>query len=58
MQTSEFTDYSTILMDLEHLIKKLEYKCLHKKHDGYISDIAQAQSKLVDLMVWMTKEQK
>ena len=45
MKTSEFIDYSTLLMDIERITKRLEYKCLHKQYEGYMADIAELQSK-------------
>ena len=56
MQTSEFIDYSTLLMDIERITKRLEYKCLHKQYEGYMADIAELQSKTTLLGVWMTEE--
>ena len=56
MKTSEFIDYSTLLMDIERITKRLEYKCLHKQYEGYLADIAELQSKTTLLGVWMTDE--
>ena len=56
MKTSEFIDYSTLLMDIERITKRLEYKCLHKQYEGYLADIAELQSKTTLLGVWMTEE--
>ena len=56
MKTSEFIDYSTLLMDIERITKRLEYKCLHKQYEGYMADIAELQSKTTLLGVWMTDE--
>ena len=56
MQTSEFIDYSTLLMDIERITKRLHDKCLHKKYEGYMADIAELQSKTTLLGVWMTEE--
>lgn len=56
MKTSEFIDYSTLLMDIERITKRLEYKCLHKQYEGYMADIAELQSKTTLLGVWMTEE--
>lgn len=53
----EFKDYSTILMDLERTLKSLEQKCLHKKYDGYITEIGHAHSKLSELLIWIAHEQ-
>lgn len=56
MQTSEFIDYSTLLMDMERITKRLHDKCLHKQYEGYMADIAELQSKTTLLGVWMTEE--
>ena len=56
MKTSEFIDYSTLLMDIERITKRLEYKCLHKQYEGYMADIAELQAKTTLLGVWMTDE--
>jgi hypothetical protein len=53
----DFKDYSTILMDLERILKSLEDKCLHKKYDGYITEIGHAHKKLSDLLIWIAHEQ-
>lgn len=53
----EFKDYSTILMDLERTIKSLENKCLHKKYDGYITEIGHAHAKLSELLIWIAHQQ-
>jgi hypothetical protein len=56
MKTSEFIDYSTLLMDIERITKRLEDKCLHKQYEGYLADLAELQSKTTLLGVWMTEE--
>lgn len=59
MQTNEnnyFIDYSTILIDMEKIVKRLHDKCLHKQYEGYLADIAELQSKTTLLGVWMTEE--
>ena len=53
----DFKDYSTILMDLERTLKSLEQKCLHKKYDGYITEIGHAHKKLSDLLIWIAHQQ-
>jgi hypothetical protein len=58
MKTSEFIDYSTLLMDMERITKRLHDKCLHKRYEGYLSDISVIQSKLILLAVWMSKEKE
>jgi hypothetical protein len=58
MKTNEFIDYSNLLMDIEKLTKSLHDKCLHKRYEGYLSDISVIQSKLTLLAVWMSKEKE
>jgi hypothetical protein len=55
---NEFIDYSNLLMDIETLTKSLHDKCLHKRYEGYLSDISVIQSKLILLAVWMAKEKE
>jgi hypothetical protein len=55
MKTNEFIDYSNLLMDIEKLTKSLHDKCLHKRYEGYLSEISVIQSKLILLAVWMSK---
>mgnify|MGYP003332965488 FL=1 len=58
MKTSEFIDYSTLLMDIEKLTRSLHDKCLHKRYEGYLSEISVCQSKLTLLAVWISKEKE
>lgn len=58
MNKNEFIDYSTLLMDIEKLTKSLHDKCLHKRYEGYLSEISVVQSKLILLAVWMSKEKE
>lgn len=57
MKTSEFIDYSTLLMDIERITKRLEDKCLHKQYEGYMADIAELHSKATLLGAWIAAEQ-
>jgi len=57
MQTSEFIDYSTLLMDMERITKSLHDKCLHKQYEGYMADLAELQSKATLLGAWIAAEQ-
>jgi hypothetical protein len=43
-------------MDMERITKRLHDKCLHKKYEGYMADIAELQSKTTLLGVWITEE--
>lgn len=52
----EFIDYSSILMDMEKLSKRLHEKCLHKQYEGYMADIAEMQAKTTLLGVWITEQ--
>ena len=53
---NEFIDYSNLLMEIEILTKSLHDKCLHKRYEGYLSEISVIQSKLILLAVWISKE--
>lgn len=53
----EFIDYSTILMDIEKVTKRLHEKCLHKQYEGYLADLAELQSKATLLGAWIAAEQ-
>ena len=55
---NEFIDYSTLLMDIEKLTRSLHDKCLHKRYEGYLSEISVIQSKLTLLAVWMSEQAK
>ena len=55
MNKNEFVDYSTLLMDIETLTKSLHDKCLHKRYEGYLSEISVIQSKLTLLAVWISE---
>ena len=57
MKTSEFIDYSTLLMDIERITKRLEDKCLHKKYEGYMADIVSIHSDLTLLATWIQTQQ-
>ena len=58
MNKNEFIDYSTLLMDIEKLTRSLHDKCLHKRYEGYLSEISVIQSKLTLLAVWMSEQAK
>lgn len=58
MNKNEFMDYSNLLMDIETLTKSLHDKCLHKRYEGYLSEISVMQSKLTLLAVWMSHQRK
>jgi hypothetical protein len=55
---NEFIDYSNLLMDIEKMTKSLHDKCLHKRYEGYLSEINVIQSKLILLAVWISKEKE
>lgn len=55
---NEFIDYSNLLMDIETMTKSLHDKCLHKRYEGYLSEINVIQSKLILLAVWISKEKE
>jgi hypothetical protein len=55
MNKNEFVDYSTLLMDIETLTRSLHDKCLHKRYEGYLSEISVIQSKLTLLAVWISE---
>ena len=57
MKTSEFIDYSTLLMDMERITKRLHDKCLHKHYEGYLADLSELQSKATLLGAWIAAEQ-
>jgi hypothetical protein len=50
-------DYSTILMRIERTTKSLEQKCLHKRFEGFNSDIAQIHSDLTLLAMWAVNQE-
>ena len=52
-----FTDYSTLIMDMEKKLKELEDKCLHKQYAGYLADIVSIHSNLSQLAVWISEQQ-
>lgn len=54
----QFIDYSTLLMDIEKMTKSLHDKCLHKRYEGYLSEISVIQSKLTLLAVWISQQKK
>ena len=56
--TNDLFDYSTLLIDIERLIKSLNDKCLHKRYEGYLSEISVIQSKLTLLAVWMSMQKE
>ena len=56
--TNDLFDYSTLLIDIEKLIKSLNDKCLHKRYEGYLSEISVIQSKLTLLAVWMSMQKE
>ena len=56
--TNDLFDYSTLLMDIEKMTKSLGNKCLHKRYEGYLSEISVIQSKLTLLAVWMSEQQR
>jgi hypothetical protein len=56
--SNDLFDYSTLLLDIEKLIKSLNDKCLHKRYEGYLSEISVIQSKLILLAVWMSLEKE
>ena len=58
MKTSEFIDYSTLLMDIERITKRLHDKCLNKQYEGYMADIAELQAKTTLLGIWITEEKR
>ena len=58
MQTNEFNDYSTILMNLERITKSLHDKCLHKNYDGFLDDIGEGHRNLTQLLVWILGDMK
>ena len=53
----QFIDYSTLLMDMERIIKSLHDKCLHKHYEGYLADLSELQSKATLLGAWIAAEQ-
>jgi hypothetical protein len=53
----QFIDYSTLLMDMERIVKQLHEKCLHKQYEGYMADIAELHSKTTLLGAWIATEQ-
>jgi hypothetical protein len=58
MKTShsdEFFDYSSLLINIEQKYKELEYKCLHKKYEGYLADIVSIHSNLTLLAIWISE---
>ena len=55
---NEFIDYSNLLMDIEKMTKSLHDKCLHKRYEGYLSEINVIQAKLILLAVWISKEKE
>ena len=55
---NEFIDYSNLLMDIEKMTKSLHDKCLHKRYEGYLSEINVIQSKLILLAVWMSMQKE
>ena len=57
MKTSEFIDYSSLLMDIENVTKRLHDKCLHKQYEGYLADLSELQSKATLLGAWIAAEQ-
>jgi hypothetical protein len=54
----DFNDYSTILMNLEEVTKKLHDKCLHKNYDGFMDDIGEGHRQLTKLLIWILGETK
>jgi hypothetical protein len=49
-------DYSSILMRMESRVKELSYKCLHKKYEGSMAEIAGMHSDLTLLAVWISNQ--
>ena len=45
MSKSDFVDYSSLLMEMERVVRSLHDKCLHKQYEGYMADIADLHSK-------------
>ena len=50
-------DYSTILMRIERTTKKLGDNCLHRRFEGFNSDIAQMHSDLTLLAMWAVNQE-
>jgi len=57
MSKSEFIDYSSLLMEMERVVRSLHDKCLHKQYEGYMADIAELHSKATLLGAWIAAEQ-
>lgn len=51
--TQEFTDYSTILMDIENLERKIHDACLDKKFDVASDLTNKLFDRVIDLKIWI-----
>lgn len=49
-------DYSTILLEIEQAVKRLDDACLHKKYTEYLADISKIHSNLTLLAAWMSEQ--
>ena len=53
-----FTDYSSLLMDVEQATKRLSDGCLDKKYDGHMDEISLIKDRLNRLAVWIAEQKE